>query len=224
MKYVLLWLLCLFFAGVFLFAEAKKKHIAGVFLKGLASMSFVLLGMITSKQAQNTVLARNVFAGLCLGMIADILLNLRYLFPNEGQFVFLIGILVFLAGHVMYIIALIPLSSGILLPCLAAGVVLTAVLIWWIFRLITAKPAFKIFGVFYLGAIMLMTSIAFGILITKPSPFSGCFAAGALLFLASDIILILNTFGSQSKENMRISNIVLYYVGQLLIAQSLLFI
>lgn len=223
MKYVMLWLICLSFAGVFLYMEAKKKHLAGVCLKGLASLSFVLLGILTSKQSQNTTLARNVLSGLYLGMIADILLNLRYLFPNGGQLVFLIGILVFLAGHVMYIIALIPLCS-ILMPCLGVGVVLTAVLIWRIFRLITAKPAFKIFGVFYLGAIMLMTSIACGILITKPSVFSGCFAAGALLFLASDIILILNTFGSQAKESLRISNIVLYYVGQLLIAQSLLFI
>ena len=47
---------------------------------------------------------------------------------------------------------------------------------------------------------------------------------GALLFLGSDIILILNTFGGQSRESLRISNIVLYYIGQLLIAASLQFV
>jgi hypothetical protein len=41
------------------------------------------------------------------------------------------------------------------------------------------------------------------------------------LFLVSDIVLILNTFGSEFKQNLRNTNISLYYAGQLLIAISL---
>ena len=41
------------------------------------------------------------------------------------------------------------------------------------------------------------------------------------LFLISDIVLILNTFGPETKTSLRITNIVLYYIGQLLIALSL---
>ena len=50
------------------------------------------------------------------------------------------------------------------------------------------------------------------------------FAAGAFLFLVSDIVLILNTFGPKSKFSLRVTNLSLYYVGQLLIALSLLFV
>lgn len=223
MRYSIFCILCLAFAGVFLYMESKKKHLAAICLKGLASSCFVLLGIFGSKHATDTHTAQLVLTGLWLGLAADILLNLRYFFQKNGQIPFLIGILVFLAGHVMYIIALIPKCRPLPI-CLVIGAVLTAVLIWWIFQRITAKPAFKIFGVFYLGAIMIMTSIACGIFITAPSVFSGLFAVGALLFLASDIILILNTFGSKTKESMRIANIILYYTGQLLIAASMQFI
>ncbi len=94
----------------------------------------------------------------------------------------------------------------------------------WIFRQITAKPAFKIFGVFYIGAIMLLNCVAVGNLIAAPSAFTGLFAAGALLFLVSDVVLILNTFGSETRQSLRYTNIGLYYVGQLLIALSLRFL
>ncbi len=223
MKYFYLWIVCLLIACLFLFEESKTQHAAAVCLKGLASLCFVLLGFLSARLTKDGNLAHNVLSGLCLGLIADVMLNLRFVYTQVGKKIFLAGILLFLAGHVMYIIALVPKCSC-LAQSLAAGVLLTAVLIWWIFQRIAAAKAFKIFGVFYLGAIMIMTAIAYGILFTDPSAFSGFFAAGALMFLASDIILILNTFGSESKESLRISNIILYYIGQLLIASSLQFI
>lgn len=56
------------------------------------------------------------------------------------------------------------------------------------------------------------------------SVFIGIFAAGGLFFLVSDIMLILNTFGSETKQSLRVTNISLYYIGQLLIALSLRFL
>ena len=223
MKYFWLWIICLILACVFLWLEGKKKNAYAVVLKGMASLCFVTLGFLSARMALNADLAHNVISGLCLGLIADVLLNLRFVFREAGRKIFLVGILVFLAGHVMYFIALIPVCSR-LPEALIAAAVLTAALVWWIFTKITAARAFKIFGVFYLGAIMVMTCIAFANLFAAPSVFTGMFAAGALLFLGSDIILILNTFGPKSRESLRIANILLYYTGQLLIASSLQFI
>ena len=93
--------------------------------------------------------------------------------------------------------------------CFAAGVVLTAVLMAWIFSKITAEKAFKIFGVFYIGAIVLLNCVAVSNLITAPSTFTAICAAGAFLFLISDIVLILNTFGPESKFSLRITNLSL---------------
>ena len=165
-------------------------------------------------------MAKLIVCGLVLGCIADVLLNLRLVYEEKGQLIFLVGILVFLTGHILYLAAVFPLSANQPM-CIIIGIILTALLMVWILRQITAKPVFKVFGVIYLGAIMLLNCAAIGNLITAPSSFTGIFAAGTVLFLISDIVLILNTFGAEYRQSLRITNTSLYYAGQLLIALSL---
>ena len=212
--------LCLIIAGIFIWQEKKENYVAADILKGLASLCFVLLGMRCSP---GTHTAKLIVAGLVLGCIADVLLNLRFVLKEKGQSVFLVGILVFLAGHVLYLAAVLPMAKNRII-CVVLGIVLTALLMVWIFKQITAKKAFKIFGVFYIGAIVLLNCVTVSNLITSPSAFAGIFAAGALLFLISDIVLILNTFGSESRFSLRVTNLSLYYIGQILIAVSLSFL
>ena len=212
--------LCLGLAALFLWQEWKKNYVPAVVLKGAASACFVILGFLLSP---GTGAARLITTGLLLGCVADVLLNLRYVFVKKGQLVFLVGILVFLTGHIFYLAAILKGAQHWLL-CTVVGVVLTALLMVWIFRRITAKMAFKVFGVVYLGAIMLLNTVAVGNLIAAPSAFTAIFALGALLFLVSDIVLILNTFGKETRQSLRVTNISLYYVGQLLIALSLMFL
>ena len=200
--------LCLVLAGLFLYEESRKNYVPAVILKGVASFCFVVLGyrlMGTSREAGL------ICVGLLLGCIADVLLNLRFVFPSKGQPVFLVGILVFLAGHVLYLVAVMGMVASPWL-CVGIGVVLTALLMVWILRVV------------YIGAVVLLNVVAFANLITSPSAFTAVFAGGALLFLLSDIVLILNTFGKETKQSLRITNISLYYVGQLLIALSLKFL
>ena len=218
-KYVLIPV-CFILAALFLSQEKKKKYVAAVVSKGLASCCFVLLGLLN---AGNSALSRLVVIGLALGLIADVMLNLRYVFQKKGQLVFLVGILIFLSGHIVYLAAVLPLCKG-WVWCVVIGLALTAALMAWLFTKITAKKAFKVFGVVYIGAIMVLNCVAIANLIASPSAFTGVFAGGALLFLVSDIVLILNTFGKESKFSLRITNISLYYVGQILIALSLLFV
>ena len=54
--------------------------------------------------------------------------------------------------------------------------------------------------------------------------FAALFAAGSVLFLISDIVLILNSFGKETRQSLRVTNISLYYLGQLFLALSLLFL
>lgn len=150
------------------------------------------------------------------------LLNLRFVFEKMGQKIFLAGIAAFLAGHILYLAALIPQSVNLPL-CAVIGVTAAAILTY-IFKTMKVKLAFKIFGVFYIGAVILMTAVAIGNLIAAPSAARWLYAVGAVLFTASDIVLIFNTFGSETKFSMRIANLSLYYLGQLLIAGSLFLI
>ena len=211
---------CLIVAGIFIWQEKKENYVAADILKGIASLCFVLLGILCSP---GTHTAKLIVAGLVLGCVADVLLNLRFVLKEKGQMVFLIGILVFLAGHIAYLATVFPMAKNRLI-CVVLGVLLTALLMTWIFRQITAKKAFKIFGIFYIGAIVLLNCVTVSNLLTAPSLFTGIFAAGALLFLISDIVLILNTFGSESRFALRVTNLGLYYIGQILIAVSLRFV
>lgn len=219
---LLLIVLCLVIMSIFIFFEKKEKYVLAVILKGLASMMFVLLGYYCARVYGDTNFSKMVKTGLILGLIADVLLNLRFVFKQKGKLVFLVGILVFLAGHILYLCALIPTVNNVVIP-LVIGIVLTAIIIKWIFTKIEAAMAFKIFGIFYIGAIVIMNCFAFTNLIQDPSNTRYIiFTIGAVSFLISDIVLILNTFGKTSKFSLRITNLSLYYIGQLLIAYSLL--
>lgn len=210
-------IMCIVLAAVFLYRESKGRYVSAAVLKGLASFCFVSIGAMCSP---GTHMANLIVLGLVLGCVADVLLNLRMVFEKKGQLIFLVGILVFLSGHIMYLAAVLPLAKN-RVWCFVIGIILTTLLMIWIFKQITAKMAFKIFGVFYIGAIMILNCVAVSNLITSPSAFTGMFAAGAILFLVSDIVLILNTFGEESRQSLRVTNISLYYIGQILIALSL---
>ena len=210
--------------GCFITVEHQEKYVPAVILKGLAALCFVIIGFLGSSQVvMEFDFAKKITIGLLFGLLGDVCLNLRFVLKNFGQKIFLIGILMFLIGHILYLVALIPFAVK-LWTCIAIGAVLAAALLTYIFLTMKVKIAFKIFGVFYLGAVIIMTVIALGIAIFAPNPKAIVYAVGAVLFTASDIVLIFNTFSGVTKFSLRITNLSLYYLGQLLIAGCLFFI
>ena len=147
--------------GAFIVIEHKEKYVPAVILKGCASLVFVCIGYLGFRVAGNASFAKMVLIGLCFGALGDIFLNLRFLSKAHGQKLFLIGIAAFLTGHIMYLVALIPLSEHLLIS-LIVGAVCAAALLAVIFSKLSVKPAFKIFGIFYIGAVVLMTAVAIG--------------------------------------------------------------
>lgn len=221
MRYLYLVPICLVCAAVFIVIERMKRYLVADVIKGVASTFFVVLGFLGALLSNDVAFARLVMLGLFLGAVADVLLNLRYVYEgSKGQLAFLAGIAVFLAGHVAYVCACLPHCRALPLA-FVSGVVLAALLLYWIFGRIEAKMAFKVFGVFYIGVIVVLNCVALVTLASAPNAHWAVFFAGTLLFLVSDVILILNTFGPKASFVMRVSNLMLYYVGQLLIALCL---
>ena len=216
-------LLCIIgavFQGIFIGTEHKEKYTAAVIFNGLASVCFVILGF-TALGGGDGKFAKLVVIGLVLGAVGDVLLNLRFVLDKIGQKIFLAGIAAFLAGHIMYVIAL-STRSAELLKYIIIGIVLAGILLAAIFTILKdIKPAFKIFGVVYIGAVSIMAAVAVGNAIANRYYLDSGFAVGAVLFLISDVVMIFNTFGKEQKFALRITNLTLYYIGQLLIALSL---
>ena len=217
----LLMLIGLILQCLFIYVENKENYPVASVLKGSASLMFVLVGY-NAYLLVNNPFNKTILLGLIFGMLGDILLSLRFVFTKQGQKIFLFGILVFLIGHIFYLAVLIKQAQHIwIYHCTLIGLLLAAGLLFYIFKTMDIKKAFKIFGVVYLSVIFVMCSIAIGVAMFIPSNRSIVFALGAVLFTASDIILIFNTFSGSNKLSLRIANLLLYYVGQLLIAYSM---
>lgn len=207
--------------GAFITVEHKEKYVAADILKGAAAACFVIIGIIGYVTKTTDSFGIKLVVGLVFGMLGDILLNLRFVLGEEkGQKVFLLGIVAFLIGHILYLAALIPLAvhKG---TCTVVGVILTVALLVYLYTTMDVKLVFKIFGVFYLGAVILMTVMAVDVALVQQSVRSVDYAIGAFLFMVSDIVLIFNTFSGTSRFSMRIVNLSLYYIGQLMIAMCM---
>ena len=225
MRYLLICIIGIAIQVAFILVENRKKYVPAVILKGSAAMAFIIIGVLSAQLTSNPSFAKLVVIGLILGGIGDVLLNLRFVFEKNGQKIFLFGIVAFLSGHIMYLAALILLSNNLLVS-LIGGVIAAGLLLRWIFSKIgEVQKAFKIFGYIYIGVIVLMTAAAIGNFVSNPGSTGALlYVIGAVLFTASDVIMIFNTFGATQKFSMRAANLSLYYLGQLLIAISLQFI
>lgn len=220
MSYAFLAYIGLLVQIIFIYVEQQKKYVPAVILKGTASLFFVVLGFLGLSIATLPTFAKVVVAGLVFGLVGDVCLNLRFVLEKTGKKIFLGGILAFLIGHILYLAALIPLAEKVWV-WLIVGVFVAAALLYWILSSVEAEKAFKIFGVVYIGAVVLMTAVSVGVFRTRGTGGSLLYMIGAVLFTASDIILIFNTFTKDGKAWMRPANLLLYYLGQLLIAFSI---
>ncbi len=217
-----LWLavLCLILLAAFIIAEYREMWVPGVVLKGAASLCFVILGILGSLGTVDGRFGGFVVAGLAVGAIADVLLNLRYVYKRWDKAIFAAGTVVFLIGHVLYTIAVWPRAA---IPWLfvIVGAVATVFIMRWTFTKIEAPGALKAIGVVYVGIVVILNCLALSALFNHIGRQALVFFFGAVFFLVSDIILILNTFGGNPQFKRRMLNLTLYYIGQILIALSL---
>ncbi len=97
----------------FIKTEYEGKMAAAALLKGIASFFFVLFGLICFMENRSTF-GTLVLAGLVLGMLGDIFLNLRNCFEGaKSMRLFAVGILFFLSGHFLYIASLLNRNISI---------------------------------------------------------------------------------------------------------------
>lgn len=207
----------------FIRAEYAGKMAKATCLKGFASFFFVLLGLLCYRENASGF-GKLVLIGLVLGMLGDILLNLRNQYEGgKSMKIFAVGILSFLSGHILYIAALLGCADGLLLPALLVTAVLSVIAIPPLMKRITApNRGLKLFGYVYLVTVIAMFSCAAVLLgLTGTTAVNAVFTLGGLLFVVSDFIMIYYSFGKKIKP-LRAINLLSYYFGQLLIALCIL--
>ena len=206
----------------FIVFEHRKKMLSALLLKALASLLFVLGGMLAFSLATRPHFARLVIVGLMLGAIGDVCLNLRFLIMDGARRVFLFGIASFLLGHIAYVLALVSCAPAALLYALPAAAVVSFFLIRFVLARIEVDGAIKPFGIVYLCVVFLMATLALTLFLLEPQNTGrAIFAAGGVLFAASDVLLVLGQFGRREYPGFRALNLSLYYIGQVCICLTI---
>ena len=124
---IILLIVCSVLAIVFIAIRAKFGGLLGVMLKTLASFAFVataILTMGTNYVDSSTRITLSIFTlGFLLGMIGDILLDLKVVYPGNDKYYLNAGMLSFGLGHLAYfsafsMYAVNKFSTDLLMPIL----------------------------------------------------------------------------------------------------------
>lgn len=203
----------------------NERSVGGVFLKNAVSIFFILTAAVGLIQNPSRVeYGVMILVGLAFGMLGDIYLDQKWVYPNDMKKYLYAGFVSFGIGHLFYIPAMVR-AAGIELKWLlipaAAGLVVA------VGNLLLEKPMKQNFGEYkaivtvygFILAFMAATAVTCAVL-TGEKTFI-VFAAGGVFFLLSDLILSPMYFGEGKNTPMNfILNHVTYYLGQYLIAFS----
>lgn len=178
-------------------------------LSTLLVIAVALLSFATPGVTSGYTLA--ITAGLVLSLGGDVAL----MFPSHRAFV--IGLVLFLLAHVVYILAF-TLPNGFHPTDLITGAVLLAIAAACYLYLKPGLGAMKGPVLIYILVICFMVhralSLFFGDAFTPAQAWLA--SGGAILFLLSDLILAINRFHHPLKRERL--GLLAYYAGQLLIA------
>ncbi len=233
--------LCFLLAGavllvIFVREKIKAYSVGALFWKTAVSVMFMAAGVAAAWSVPENAEAGEfcwfVLGGLLFGLLGDIWLDLKYVYPQDDAKYTYAGFTVFSIGHILFMAGMLRHYAAAVQPIyviapLAAGVVLGVGNGF-------LGPVMKLqFGRFK-GIVMFYGSILFAMMLLAGSlALSFGFQngtlnwmfAGGILFAVSDLILSQTYFGHDHEKPIDIIlNYIFYYGAQFAIAASLLFI
>lgn len=214
----------------------KKRTVMGVFNKMTVSLFFILTAFFGILQSMDkigdpsiTKYGLLILVGLVFGMLGDIYLDQKWVYPDDNKKYLYAGFITFGIGHLFYMTAIaaraqLKLTQVLLGCCVGLVVVIVNVFI--------EKFTPQDFGE-YRPIVMLYTLLVgstpgvalMAAIATHGDPAFIVFTVGAVFFLISDIILSPMYFseGKNTPINF-VLNHVTYYIGQYMFALSILFL
>lgn len=188
----------------------------GLWLKGVTSSWFVLLGLVNVLYAYKVKYSNKkfillMFTGLVFGMLADVLLGIN----------FIVGVLFFGLGHILYLLAyytIHPFHKSELFGILPLSFLAAFVIIGTPFISVPTSLQYALIGYGIIISCMLSKAISnyrkektIGFLLI---------AIGSILFYFSDLMLLLDMFGTPSRLLWILCSYS-YWPAQTLLAHSL---
>lgn len=199
--------------SLFIYNDNKYHNPLSILLKTLASLMFVLLAIRLYKG--NTLL---IIVALVFDMLGDFILILRNKYKNHKDLVFVIGTLSFFIAHILYSTYLIKLNP----KCIPLGLVFNAILYlgvaMYFLKTLDVHGKMKMLGACYLLIIMFTSGLAISNYINVTSHANFVLMVASIIFICSDLILMIYKFNKNAKNYLQISYRILYYISQMLLA------
>lgn len=189
----------------------------GLWLKGVTSVWFVLLGCVNvlyerKMQGKNSRFTLMIETGLFLGMCADVLLGVQFIF----------GILFFALGHVLYLIAFFMLEK----PRRKDLLIILPIAVVSLF-IVTGTPYIKIEDPIikklllgYAVIIACMLGKAISNFNKEKKAYRKMILLGSILFWFSDVMLAIDMFGEASRMTWILCSYT-YWPAQNILAHAL---
>jgi uncharacterized membrane protein YhhN len=213
------WLFCIVITALLIFTPAYlvlnyRGNTKAVFFKG--ALTLVILAATIYAGLNGMWLEQGIYpylicAGLFFGFLGDVSIEIKFLY----------GIVTFLIGHLIYIAAFIYLGGFIWL--IAPVFTGFFAVMFAVYKIL--KPDFgKMLGpvIAYTVIIGLMFAASVVLPFTEynlPSTQINLIVIGSILFVISDILLAIYKF-LVSKYQIRVANLSIYFISQILIAAS----
>jgi hypothetical protein len=221
--------------SLFLFLRVKKGGATAVAVKTLTSLFFMATGITALfVNPGNLTWGLLIIFGMIFGLVGDIVLDVRIVYPDDADAWQATGMFSFLIGHIIFLIAIFltlpamgdKLWMVIVFPALIALVAASgAVLGGPKMGLNYGKWKLVSFLYALIGMFMVFTSGAAAIASGFAVKWIVMFV-GAFLFIGSDLVLSQQYFGPAEKLKnpvLVIVNHAAYYFAQFLIALTILF-
>lgn len=225
------------FTPLFLHYQRPGINKKSLTCKMICATMFLAVGVLAFFYTGNSSeFAKFMLIGLASSWLGDLFLHLK----KGSKVSFGIGFVFFAAAHVLYLISYskatalyFPERSFLTVPEII-GAIVTILVLYFLFKgkgqinfLSSIMPVFAVYGLIL--TTMFVKAVAFGTeyIIAGNSVFGGlCIAFGGTLFFTSDLTLVLLMFNEKWKKSHRLKdyNIGSYFLGQTLLALSVLFV
>lgn len=240
---IILLVLCVALATLFIIVRVKWGGLKGLITKTVASFGFVtsaILGLVMSDATELSKWAVGLIAvGLLCGMVGDIILDLKVVYPNNDNYYLNTGMGSFFLGHIFYIVAFSLLIDGNisdynstvqmfgctvpLLITIGVSVVLTLAIT------LSSKMMGLKFGKFLWQTVgytfILSCSMVYTLVLSIMGGGLWLAFVGMVLFFLSDVVLSFQYFGGKLEDKKLIAvNHALYYAAQIVLVAVLFLI
>ena len=213
---------------LFLIQRKPEVSLKVLLFKTVTSVLFILTAFAAFYENSecNKILALLFFAGAVCGLLGDIWLDAKYLFPSEEKGLLKSGFISFLIGHLFFIAGMF-ITYGISTLSIVCGIIgalsapLTCLFTEKVFKADFGKE--KLITVIYTGVLTLTTGVSLAIAIENKFDVTSLVRfIGFVLFLGSDAVLAKVYFceGQNTRVNVVINH-ALYYLAQFALATSL---